>query len=147
MAFAGIDPGQKGAIEIIIPGNPIAKKRPRFVRRGKFVAYNDQETEEGKVILHMKNHGIDLINTPVSIEMEFLFARPKSHYGTGRNANVLKRTAPEYHIKKPDVDNLIKFYLDCMNAIILKDDSIVYAVSGIKKYANVPGTVINIKKQ
>jgi Holliday junction resolvase RusA-like endonuclease len=31
---------------ITIPGKPIAKKRPRFARRGKFVTtYNDQQTE------------------------------------------------------------------------------------------------------
>ena len=38
-------------IKIIVPGEPIAKARPKFARRGKFVqTYNIQETEEGKFI-------------------------------------------------------------------------------------------------
>ena len=36
-----------------------------------------------------------VLNEPVSIEMEFIFPRPKGHYGTGKNAEKLKGSAPE----------------------------------------------------
>jgi hypothetical protein len=43
-------------ITMTIPGIPIAKKRPRFMRRGKFVqTYNCQESEEGRFMWQMKS--------------------------------------------------------------------------------------------
>ena len=50
------------------------------------------------------------LNLPVKADIEFVFPRPKSHYGTGRNLNVLKQSSPKHHVKKPDIDNYIKFY-------------------------------------
>lgn len=34
---------------------------------------------------------------PIAVYIIFRFARPKSHYGTGRNADVIKESAPYYH--------------------------------------------------
>lgn len=49
--------------------------------------------------------------------------RPKSHFGTGRNAEKLKKQAPEYHIQKPDIDNLVKSTMDAITNINLwRDD-------------------------
>jgi crossover junction endodeoxyribonuclease RusA len=41
---------------------------------------------------------------PVSVTATIRFPRPQSHYGTGRNADTLKASAPIYHIVKPDLD-------------------------------------------
>ena len=38
----------------------------------------------------------DIIGRAVEVEIIFLFARPKIHYGTGKNANKLKQKAPEF---------------------------------------------------
>ena len=46
------------------------------------------------------------INAAVSLRCEFVFPRPLSHYGTGKNATKLKPSAPRYHVKTPDVDKL-----------------------------------------
>jgi len=121
---------------IIIPGKPIAKKRPRFARRGKFtVTYSDQETEAGKFLLLAKQQ-IDKIHTgPLRVDMLFFLARPKSHYGTGKNSTVLKSSAPAYPDSKPDYDNYIKFALDCLNEIAWDDDSQVIGGSCFKLYA------------
>lgn len=77
-----------------IPGNPIAKKRPRFARRGKFVqVYNEHETEEGLFLARFMNTAKiekPLIG-PLQIECIFYIKRPKSHYGTGKNQGILKK--------------------------------------------------------
>ena len=127
-------------MKIIIQGSPIAKKRPRFVRRGKFVAtYNPQETEEGRWLWEAKQQLPEkLIQGPVRMECNFIFARPKSHFGTGRNAGKLKPSAPRHHVQKPDADNLLKWVKDCLNGEAYKDDCQVVEVTG-KKWWSEPG--------
>lgn len=41
---------------------------------------------------------------PISVAATFRFPRPQGHYGTGRNSNNLKPSAPPHHIVKPDLD-------------------------------------------
>jgi len=50
----------------------------------------------------------------LSVTLLFRMPRPKGHYGTGRNATVLKLASPLNHECKPDLDNLAKAVLDAM---------------------------------
>lgn len=124
-------------IEIKIPGNPISKKRPRFFRRGKNIGtYNAQETEEGMAALMIKSQwtGCPLAGA-VAVGMRFFVKRPKGHFGTGRNSVLLKPSAPEFPVQeRQDVDNMAKFYLDCMNGIVFGDDRQVVSLSAEKRY-------------
>ena len=108
-------------IELIIPGLPIGKARHRH---GKFGGYNPQSEIERGVIWEIKRQIKDFQPTPrpLILSLEAFFPRPKSHYGTGRNSGVVKKSAPKLHTIKPDLDNLFKFYMDCMNGVIYKDD-------------------------
>ena len=130
----------------IIPGKPIAKKRPRFARRGKFVmTYNDQETEEGRFLWEVKQQiKCPLLEGPIKIACVFYMPRPKSHYGTGKNAGKLKTNAPTLHTKKPDLDNMLKFCYDCLNQITWKDDSQIVENVAKKFYSDNPRTDIKI---
>jgi Holliday junction resolvase RusA-like endonuclease len=131
-------------IELIIPGKPIAKKRPRFVRRGKFVGtYSDQETEEGRFILEVKSqlNGCDIIKGPVKLTVTCFMPIPKS---TSKKKKAQMLRGEIKHTKKPDFDNLIKFICDCLNGIVWKDDSQVYMSSILKIYAEHPMTIISI---
>ena len=133
---------------IIIPGKPIAKKRPQFARRGKYVqTYNSQQTEEGKFFLQAKMQWKgEPLTGPVSIRMTFFVQRPKSHFGTGKNSGKLKPSAPEFPEKKPDLDNYEKFASDCLNGICWKDDSQIVDSMTRKRYtATNPRTEIEIK--
>jgi len=131
---------------ILIKGAPIAKKRPRFARRGKFtVAYNDQQTEEGRWLWEAKPQILHCFEGPLQVDIQFYLPRPKGHYGTGRNADQLKPSAPVHHTSKPDKDNLEKFVLDCLNGIAFKDDSQVVQSFVTKHYAKGdPKTIITI---
>jgi len=131
---------------LVIPGNPIAKTRPRFSRRGKFViTYNDQETEEGRFLWEVKQQiKCPLLEGPIKIACIFYMPRPKSHYGTGKNAKILKPNAPVFHTKKKDLDNLEKFVYDCLNHVVWKDDSQIVESMAQKIYSNNPRTEIKI---
>ena len=125
-------------VEIIVPGKPIAKKRPRFVanRYGKGGhAYNDQQTEEGKFLLLCLGTIKEKFDCALSMRCCFVFDRPKSHFGTGKNAGVLKTSAPAHHTGKPDIDNLLKFVCDSLNNVAFRDDSQIVNKFGSKRYA------------
>jgi len=133
-------------IHIVIPGNPIAKKRPRFVRRGKFVqTYNPQETEEGKwlsQVMGQIHH--DVLMGSVIMVFRFTFERPKCHYGTGKNAGKLKGSAPIWHTNKPDLDNCVKFVKDCLNGLAYHDDSQVWKIEAYKLWGEHGETEVGI---
>lgn len=127
-------------MKIVIKGKPISKARPRFVRRGKYVAvFNPQKTEEGRWLWEALQQ-IDgvMIEGPIAMQCEFVFDRPKSHFGTGRNSGKLKPSAPAFHVQIPDADNCLKFVKDCLNRQAYKDDCQVVHVVADKRWAD-PG--------
>ena len=57
---------------IKVPGNPIAKNRPRFARRGKYVTtYSDQQTEEGKALAIIMGQVEGRLRGAVSVSFVF----------------------------------------------------------------------------
>ena len=76
------------------------------------------------------------LTCPLNMKIIFKFKRPKSHYGTGRNKKIMKNKAPVYMTKTPDIDNLIKFYLDAMNGIFFEDDRQIIRIESEKLYIN-----------
>jgi len=128
-------------MKIVINGTPIAQARPRFYRRGKFIGtYNSQETEAGKWLLLASQQITEKLIGPLEMKCNFYFPRPKNHYGTGRNSGKLKASAPLAHTKKPDIDNLVKFALDCLNGVAWNDDSQVVKIRAMKGYGRTPRT-------
>lgn len=121
-------------IKVTIPGTPIAKKRPRFARRGKFVTtYNEQQTEEGKFILlaiqQIKEKAPQ--GVPVELICRFVFPVPKSLTKKAWREIVEQDYA---HVKKPDGDNCLKFVKDCLNGVAWHDDSQVWFAECRKIY-------------
>ena len=59
------------------------------------------------------NNG-EIIEQPVEIFIDFLFHRPQTHYGTGRNEGNIKPSAPKYPITRTtgDIDKLCSSTLD-----------------------------------
>jgi Holliday junction resolvase RusA-like endonuclease len=133
---------------ITIPGKPIAKKRPRFYRRGSHVgAYDDQKSESGKFIINVMNQlSKDFkkfdSNTPLRLACLFTMPIPKS---TSKKKRAAMLAGEIYHTKKPDCDNLIKFVKDCCNEIIWHDDSQVVHVAAKKEYGENPSTAFRIQ--
>ena len=71
----------------------------------------------------------------ISVSMVFSMPRPKSHYRTGKYSHLLKDNAPSRHVSKPDIDNLVKFYLDAMTGSFWRDDSHVCTIEASKIYS------------
>ena len=77
--------------------------------------------------------GRALIDKPVCFSACFYFARPKSHYGSGRNASELKPSAPEHMVHKPDLTKLVRAAEDALTKTVWTDDSLVCRFGVIQK--------------
>ena len=126
---------QKGQMKYIkIKGNPISQKRHRHHRFGTY----DPSSKDKKITIPII---VDqFMEKPyegaLEICLHFICKRPKAHYGTGRNKNIIKASAPYYNTKKSDIDNYIKYYLDCMNKICYKDDAQIVNIKATKSYVD-----------
>jgi Holliday junction resolvase RusA-like endonuclease len=88
-----------------------------------------------------------LLIGPVRVMIIFCFLRPKNHYGTGKNASILKASAPKYHTVKPDTTKLFRSTEDAMVGIIYRDDSQVMHGPSEKVYVDRdPGAQITIEE-
>lgn len=82
---------------------------------------------------------------PVTIVLEFVMVRPKSHLRTN---GALKDGAPRQHQAAPDVDNLAKLVLDALNCLFYADDRQVTQLTTRKRYAEageLAGTIVSIR--
>jgi Holliday junction resolvase RusA-like endonuclease len=75
-----------------------------------------------------------LIQGPVMVELDFHFARPKAHFGTGRNSSRLRLSAPSHMVTVPDIDKLTRCALDALTGVIYADDSQVSELSVRKRF-------------
>lgn len=81
------------------------------------------------------NAGLFAAGIPVRCDLTFYLPRPKAHYGSGKNANVLKGSAPTRPTGKPDRDNLDKAVCDAITAAgVWVDDSQVTSGTIRKRY-------------
>jgi Holliday junction resolvase RusA-like endonuclease len=88
----------------------------------------------------------ELLTGPVAIELAFRWPRPKGHFGTGRNAGVLKTSAPSWPAGPPDVDKLARAVLDALTGLVFADDAQVVDLGLRKRYADgePPGVTVTV---
>ena len=73
---------------------------------------------------------------PISCSVTFAFHRPLSHYGSGRNSEVVKPSAPPYPAKPPDLDKLVRAVWDALTSVVWVDDGQVIAATIRKQYVH-----------
>lgn len=87
----------------------------------------------------------DPLTVPLRAMVTFTMPRPKWHYRTGKNAGVLKATAPTYHTSKPDATKLWRSTEDALVGIVFKDDSLIAEQSIVKLYGEKTGARVEIE--
>lgn len=122
----------------VLPGAPVPLMRPRFSIRNRS-AYDPQAhiKEAAQQILRFQHHSPCPFEEPITVKISFFMPIPKS---TPKSKNL--NNTP--HSKRPDIDNLIKFVLDCCNNLVFKDDSIVFVITAAKLYSEDPRTELEI---
>lgn len=120
-------------IRIRVPGDPIAKGRPKFVRRGQFTtAVTPQRTRRFEDRISHYGHeamqGRSLIQGPVRVIITAVWTMPKHMHRKRCPKPAMPKTT------KPDLDNVVKC-IDALNGIVWQDDALVVDIQASKRYA------------
>lgn len=83
---------------------------------------------------------------PVELSLGFDLPRPLGHYGTGRNAGIVRASAPVWPTVAPDLDKLVRCVGDAItDAGMWKNDAQVVTIHAGKRYVDSrPGVFITI---
>jgi Holliday junction resolvase RusA-like endonuclease len=141
--------------EFTIDCEPVSQGRPkaRIIQpkgnRPPFVSvYDPSKSAKAKLEFAVSARQFapeKLIDQAIRVDTTFYMPRPLYHYGTGRNSDKLKDSAPVFHTKRPDIDNLSKLVMDALTGVIWTDDSIVCKGFTEKVYDRKPRVEIRIK--
>ena len=130
-----------------IPGEPQPLQRHRsFLQKGKILHYDSQGLDKkvfqiilAREIAKTRNGDYLLKKEFYDIMIQFEMAYPRS-----KKCKKTPQLSTIPHSTKPDIDNLIKFVLDCGNGIAWSDDKKITSIKATKIYSNEPKTIIHI---
>ena len=123
-----------------MPLDPVPKGRPRVGRGGRIYTpattrnYEDAIRLQTRVMMAPRHP----TKMPCRIAMRFVFAWPKSWNGAKR--------ASQRHVTRPDVDNLVKAFLDgiCGPSFAIHDDKQVVEISACKLYGKRGSVAVDV---
>jgi len=129
-------------VTLSIPGDPVPQPRPRVSTAGGFArAYVPKShpihAYRQAIALAASVAGLREQSRPVSVIIDAVFARPKSHL----TKSGVKATAPT--LPRPDVDNLGKAVLDALQEV-MGDDTYVARLVVEKSWGTEGRTTVRI---
>ena len=130
--------------KIIIDGNPVAKGRPRFTKRG--IAYTPAKTKtaEEMIAWEWKNQSKQYFDDiPIKVNIDFYKSPPKS---TSKKKLELMENKAIRPTTRPDIDNYIKLVLDSLNGVAFKDDNQICELVSRKFYSTNPRIEIEMSE-
>ncbi len=139
-------------LQMFVPGLPATQGSKRHVGRGIMVDSCKRLAPWRNLVAFTaaaNTVGRPACDTAVAVQVTFYLPRPASHYGTGRNAGVLRATAPAYPLGKPDTSKMFRAVEDAMSGVVYTDDCRVVEIRAAKRYAdettdNKPGARVRV---
>lgn len=147
------------SLQFRVYGTPAPQGSKRHIGKGVMIESSKKVKPWRANVVDAARQAVDLTGHlayagPVTLRAEFIFARPKSHYGTGRNSDVLKASAPtwvtSHHLG--DIDKLVRSTCDALvTAQVIVDDAIIVELDKVKKrYTSgphdLPGALIVVEE-
>lgn len=131
------------ALTFTVPGEPVPQPRPRVSTRGGFArayvpAKHPVHAYRDAIATAARAAGAGVHGEPVSVVIEFVWERPKSHM----RKSGIKPDAPA--LPRPDLDNTTKAVLDSLNGVAWEDDSQVQRLVVEKSYGPEARTTVRI---
>lgn len=127
-------------IHFNVPGRPVPKERPRVT---KYSTYTPKSTSDFQRRISAAYKALGCGPFPAGVPLSVTVA---AHFQTPKSLSGKKRAALEGrpHIKRGDLDNVVKAVLDALNGSAFPDDSAVYHITATKDYREDPGVDITI---
>lgn len=122
----------QGSKRSLGPGRPMIESSQR-VR-----PYRQAVRDAATAVIEARD--LPTITGPVRVRLTFVFPRPAGHWRTGRNAHLLRPTAPAYPDTQTagDVDKLTRATLDALScksgAGLIRNDALVVDLTARKAY-------------
>ncbi|MBE3087883.1 MAG: RusA family crossover junction endodeoxyribonuclease [Chloroflexi bacterium] len=133
-------------INFTIPGPPVGKQRPRFVRHGRHVqAYTPAQTVNYEALVKQTFAAKypDFVPLPGPVRMMLsIYIMPSKE--TARK--IKKSVASIRPTIKPDASNVLKAVEDALNGLAYQDDKQVVDVSISKHYSTRPMVAVVVKE-
>jgi crossover junction endodeoxyribonuclease RusA len=128
------------ALTVVVHGTPAPQGSKRHVGHGVMIEssknvkpWRDAVRSDAAVEYALSNPAGPL-DGPLVADMVFSFTRPKSHYRTGRNAHLLRGTAPTRPVGPPDLSKLARSTEDALtDAGVWADDARVVEYGRLAK--------------
>ena len=135
-------------VTFIVYGEPQGKGRPRFARRGNHIStYTPQKTktyeDEIRIMAKAAMGASEPLDTPMTVAIYIRVGIPASYSKQKRMDALAGIIKP---MKKPDLDNIAKCFLDSMNEIVYLDDKQVVNLHVTKVYAETPAVEVMVKE-
>ena len=139
------------AIAFFVPGlpSPGGSKTAFRTPGGKIVVTDSAKRNKAwrSVVagLAMDAHPGPPLDAPLVVSLDFVVLRPRGHFGTGRNAGAVKRSAPAHPTVKPDVLKLARAAEDALTGVLWRDDCLTVALRLTKSYGPAPGVRVRVE--
>jgi Holliday junction resolvase RusA-like endonuclease len=133
--------------EIVIPGKPVGKGRPRFRRAGEYVqTYTPKATAGYEALVRKcwKESGYPMLQGEIEAIIYAYFPIPKS---TTKKRRALMESGAIGCGTKPDADNIAKAVLDALNGLAYTDDSKVTGLIVLKLYGTEPRVEVKLTER
>lgn len=123
--------------QLVIPGEPTAKARPRVTRSGHTYTPDKTRQAEDRIREAWQASGHAKIGGPLRLIILAYFKRPaKPKPAQSENAPCTKR---------PDADNIGKLIADALNGHAYDDDSAIVSLTIEKRYSDTPRVEITLQ--
>lgn len=137
------------SFKFIVQESPISQMRPRIKLIGdRELIYDPCAKDKLRVMRNLKSQLAEICKDYDIQEADYFHVELRFHFPVPASASRKQRNSRlwglEKYTSKPDLDNLEKFYLDCMNGMIYSDDALVTNLSSSKYYSFTPRTEIFI---
>jgi Holliday junction resolvase RusA-like endonuclease len=124
-------------ITLTIPGEPVAKGRPRMMKSG--IAFTPTKTRNYETLVKelyiIENRDKPMLEEELFVLIKAYFTIPKSWSKVKRNMAINGLILPT---NKRDCDNIAKSVLDALNCLAYKDDGQVTTLLVMKRYSEKP---------
>lgn len=121
-------------IEIVIPGQPQAKGRPRVTRRG--FLYTPTKTLNYEILVKelfiVKYPNFEPLDGPVRMRLAAFMKMPQ----TSKRKTDLMLSGEIQPCTKPDLSNILKACEDALSSVAFLDDKQIVALIMEKKYSS-----------
>lgn len=131
-------------VQFTVPGEPIAKGRPRFSKYGQ--TYTPQRTAVYETLVRLEYErqceGVFFEKgVPLRMIVHAYCAIPKA---TTKKKRVEMLSGVLWPTKRPDCSNLVKTIEDGLNGVAYEDDSQIVSLVVVKHWADIPHAEVMI---